>query len=332
MGSLVFLVLVPGVVAGLVPWWLTGWQVREPSSSWLPLRVGGAMLVAAGAVVLLHAFVRFVVEGVGTPAPVAPTDRLVVGGLYRYVRNPMYLAVAAIIVGQALILGQPILIVYAALFALTVAVFVHRYEEPTLRRRFGEQYEAYLRAVPRWWPRREPWEAPPARGAVTMNDPYDLQRFAIAQDAGGTYKSAVAELRAGRKVGPCMWFVFPQLAGLGLSEMSRRYAISSLEEARRYLAHPVLGQRLEECARILVELDGRSAQDIFGTIDAMKLRSSMTLFARAAPESALFRDVLDRYFDGLADETTDARLATLPDQPLPGHDPATGSEFDNPVA
>ena len=315
MGSLVFLVLVPGVVAGLVPWWLTGWQVREQSSSWLPVRVVGALLVVAGAVVLLHAFVRFVVEGLGTPAPVAPTDRLVVGGLYRYVRNPMYLAVAAIIVGQALILGQPILIAYAAVFAVAVAAFVQRYEEPTLRRRFGEQYEAYLRAVPRWWPRREPWEAPPEHRAETANDPYHLQRFTIAEGAGGTYASAVAELRAGRKVGHWMWFVFPQLAGLGLSETSRRYAISSLEEARRYLAHPVPGQRLKECARILVELDGRSAQDIFGRVDAMKLRSSMTLFARAAPESALFRDVLDRYFDGLADESTDARLAMPPDRP-----------------
>lgn len=309
-----FLVLVPGVVAGLVPWWLTGWEVRE-SFAWPAVRVGGAVLVAAGVVVLLHAFVRFVVEGLGTPAPVAPTDRLVVGGLYRYVRNPMYLAVAAIIVGQALILGQPLLILYTAVFALTVAAFVHRYEEPTLRRRFGEQYEAYVRAVPRWWPRREPWEAPAARGAVTTSDSYDLQRFASAQDAGGTYASAVAELRAGRKVGHWMWFVFPQLAGLGRSEMSKRYAISSLEEARRYLAHPVLGPRLEECARTLVELDAGSAQDVFGPVDAVKLRSSMTLFARAAPERALFRDVLDRYFDGLADETTDARLATLPDRP-----------------
>lgn len=158
MGSLVFLVLVPGAVAGFVPWWLTAWQLRDPLSYWLPLRVGGLLLVAAGSVVLLHAFVRFVVEGLGTPAPVAPTDRLVVGGLYRYVRNPMYLAVAAIIVGQALILGQPILLVYAAAFAATVAAFVHWYEEPTLRRRFGEQYEAYRRAVPPWWPRREPWD------------------------------------------------------------------------------------------------------------------------------------------------------------------------------
>jgi protein-S-isoprenylcysteine O-methyltransferase Ste14 len=157
VGSLVFLVLVPGVVAGLVPWWLTGWRVENPLPYWVPLRVGGLILIAAGVVVLLQAFVRFVVEGLGTPAPVAPTERLVVGGLYRYVRNPMYLAVAAIIVGQALALGQPILLLYAGAFAGAVAAFVHWYEEPTLRRRFGDQYEAYRRAVPAWWPRRDPW-------------------------------------------------------------------------------------------------------------------------------------------------------------------------------
>jgi protein-S-isoprenylcysteine O-methyltransferase Ste14 len=159
VGSLVFLVLVPGVVAGLVPWWLTGWRFQNPLPYWVPLRVGGLILLAAGVVVLLQAFVRFVVEGLGTPAPVAPTERLVVGGLYRYVRNPMYLAVAAIIVGQALALGQPILLLYAGVFAVAVASFVHWYEEPTLRRRFGDQYEAYRRAVPAWWPRRDPWDA-----------------------------------------------------------------------------------------------------------------------------------------------------------------------------
>lgn len=150
---------------------------------------------------------------------------------------------------------------------------------------------------------------------MTTNDPYDLKRFVIAQDGGETYASAVAELRAGRKIGHWMWFVFPQIAGLGMSPMSRRYAISSLEEARRYLAHPVLGTRLEECARILTELSRRTAHDIFGSIDAMKLRSSMTLFARAAPDSPLFRKVLDRYFGGLADEATNARLATLAPPP-----------------
>lgn len=161
-----FLVLVPGVVGGLIPWLLTGWQVREPLPYWLPLRVGGSILLVAGVFALLHAFWRFVVEGLGTPAPVAPTERLVVGGLYRYVRNPMYLAVGATIVGQALVLGQPILLLYASVFAVVVAAFVHWYEEPTLRRQFGEEYEAYQRAVPAWWPRREPWD--PQAGSVVQ--------------------------------------------------------------------------------------------------------------------------------------------------------------------
>jgi protein-S-isoprenylcysteine O-methyltransferase Ste14 len=159
IGSFVFLLLVPGVVAGLVPWWLTGWNVRGSSPYYLPLRVAGMLLVVAGVVALLHAFVRFVVEGLGTPAPVAPTENLVVGGLYRYVRNPMYLAVAAIIVGQALVFGQLILLTYAACFLLAVVLFVHFYEEPTLRRQFGKEYEAYRKAVPGWWPRRHPWKA-----------------------------------------------------------------------------------------------------------------------------------------------------------------------------
>ena len=129
-GSLVFLVVAPGVVAGLVPWLLTGWHLRGPLPYWLPLWIGGLILVAAGVLVLVQAFARFVAEGLGTrPRP----QRLVVGGLYRYVWNPMYLAVAAIIVGQALALGQLILLPYAA-FAVAVASFVRWYEEPTLRR------------------------------------------------------------------------------------------------------------------------------------------------------------------------------------------------------
>jgi protein-S-isoprenylcysteine O-methyltransferase Ste14 len=150
-------VVAPGVVAGLVPWLLTGWEMEEPFSWWLPLRAVGGALLVAGVVVLLHAFLRFVVEGGGTPAPVAPTEHLVVGGLYRWVRNPMYLAVSATIVGQALLLGQSVLLLYAAVFGAAVVAFVHLYEEPTLSRRYGEQYESYRRAVPGWWPRREPW-------------------------------------------------------------------------------------------------------------------------------------------------------------------------------
>jgi protein-S-isoprenylcysteine O-methyltransferase Ste14 len=136
-GSAAFFVLAPGVVAGVVPWWLTGWRVSQALPSWAPLRVVGVVLIAAGAAVLVHAFGRFVVEGLGTPAPVAPTARLVVGGLYRHVRNPMYLAVVAIIVGQALALGQPVLLGYAAAVAGATAAFVRSYEEPTLRGQFG---------------------------------------------------------------------------------------------------------------------------------------------------------------------------------------------------
>jgi protein-S-isoprenylcysteine O-methyltransferase Ste14 len=158
-GSAAFFVLAPGVVAGLVPWWLTGWQVRhpQPSWAWVPLRVAGGILIAAGVVVLVQAFVRFVAEGAGTPAPVAPTRHLVVGGLYRYVRNPMYLAVVATIVGQALVLAQPALLGYGVAVGAAMVAFVHGYEEPTLSLQFGEQYQAYRRAVPAWWPRRRPW-------------------------------------------------------------------------------------------------------------------------------------------------------------------------------
>lgn len=165
-GSLAFLIVVPGVVAGLLPWLVTDWEVR---AWWPPVRVLGALMIAVGLAVLLEAFGRFAFEGIGTPAPVAPTERLVVGGAYRYVRNPMYLAVAVIVVGQALLLGRSTLLVYAAVFGVAVATFVHGYEEPTLARRFGAQYEDYRRAVRAWWPRWTPWEpgsrTEPARGA-----------------------------------------------------------------------------------------------------------------------------------------------------------------------
>jgi protein-S-isoprenylcysteine O-methyltransferase Ste14 len=150
IGSALFFLLAPGATAGLVPWWLTGWEVND---YWVPARLAGALLLAVGTIVLVSAFVRFVVEGVGTPAPVAPTEQLVVGGLYRYVRNPMYVAVAATIVGQALLLGQPILLAWAALFLAVTATFVRLYEEPALRQRYGAQYDAYREAVPGWWPR-----------------------------------------------------------------------------------------------------------------------------------------------------------------------------------
>lgn len=150
-----FLVAAPGVVAGLVPWLLTGWRSDDPP---LVLAVLGAALIAIGAAVLVHTFARFVAEGRGTPAPVAPTERLVVGGLYRHVRNPMYLAVGATIVGQALLLGQFGLLAYAAVFGAVVFSFVRLYEEPTLSAQFGAGYDAYRRSVPGWLPRLGPWE------------------------------------------------------------------------------------------------------------------------------------------------------------------------------
>jgi protein-S-isoprenylcysteine O-methyltransferase Ste14 len=164
-GTAAFFALAPATVAGLVPWWLTGWRLARPLAEWAPLRGLGGLLVVVGTSALVHAFVRFVVEGLGTPAPVAPTERLVVGGLYRYVRNPMYLAVLAAITGQALLLWQVVLVPYAAVVALAFVLFVLGYEQPSLQRQFGAQYEAYRRAVPGWWPRRRPWRpggGPPA--------------------------------------------------------------------------------------------------------------------------------------------------------------------------
>ena len=143
---------------------------------------------------------------------------------------------------------------------------------------------------------------------MSTEDPYDLQRFVAAQDAGGTYDHAIAELRGGRKTSHWMWFIFPQIAGLGYSTASRTYAISSLQEARAYLAHPVLGARLVECADILTGLPGRTAEQIFGEVDALKLRSSVTLFMRAAPDEPVFRQVLDQYFDGVPDSVTEQRI------------------------
>jgi protein-S-isoprenylcysteine O-methyltransferase Ste14 len=152
-GSAIFFVAAPGVVAGLVPWSLSRWVMREPLFDGPLSRALGAALIVAGAGVLGNAFVRFVVEGRGTPAPIAPTQQLVVGGLYRYVRNPMYVAVIATIAGQALLLGQRPLVTYALVVWALFATFVRIYEEPTLRRRYGAQYDAYCRKVPAWIPR-----------------------------------------------------------------------------------------------------------------------------------------------------------------------------------
>ena len=156
VGSLIFLVAQPGLMGGLVPYWLTdGW---EGAGSPLVLVLAGLALLAAGLGFLAHTVIRFAAEGLGTPSPLAPTQNLVVGGIYRYLRNPMYVAVIAVILGQAAILGRPVLLVYAAIFWVAVASFVRFYEEPTLSRRYGEQYAAYRAAVRGWWPRLTPWK------------------------------------------------------------------------------------------------------------------------------------------------------------------------------
>lgn len=142
---------------------------------------------------------------------------------------------------------------------------------------------------------------------MTASDPFDLERFVEAQSE--TYESAVAEIRAGRKQSHWMWFVFPQLHGLGYSAMARRYGITGLAEARAYLSHPVLGARLRECAEALEALDsGESVTGIFGSTDAMKLRSSLTLFAQAAGQESVFERLLDKYFAGRWDDRTVAAL------------------------
>ncbi len=141
-----------------------------------------------------------------------------------------------------------------------------------------------------------------------MSDPFALQRFVAAQDSDGTYDRALRELRSGRKQSHWMWFVFPQLAGLGRSATAQRFAISGLAEARAYAAHPVLGPRLAECARVLVDLPRADPVEVLGEVDARKLQSSMTLFARAVPGERAFQDVLDRYFAGVPDAQTLSKL------------------------
>lgn len=157
LGSFVFLVLAPGVVAGLVPWWITGWTMRPPLMGIALFRFLGVMLIVAGSPAVLDSFTRFAIQGLGTPAPLLPTKHLVVTGLYRHVRNPMYVGVAASIFGQAFLLNSTRLFIYGACLSLGFHLFVLLYEEPKLRRTFGEEYERFCRNVPRWLPRLRPW-------------------------------------------------------------------------------------------------------------------------------------------------------------------------------
>ena len=160
-GSAIFFVLAPGMVAGLVPWWITGYRLPAVDSvlSWTSVLLGFG-LVAAGLVVLVQAFFRFAAVGRGTPAPVAPTQYLVVSGSYRYVRNPMYVAVVTVIAGQALAFRSIGLLAYAILVWLMMAAFVRSYEEPVLAQRYGESYARYRRSVRAWIPRLRPWTGP----------------------------------------------------------------------------------------------------------------------------------------------------------------------------
>jgi protein-S-isoprenylcysteine O-methyltransferase Ste14 len=160
LGSALFFVLAPGTVAGLAPWWISRWRLESAAIVWLPLRVVGGVLVAAGTLVLLDSFARFAVKGLGTPAPVFPTRHLVITGLYRYVRNPMYVAVVGVIVGQGLIFGNTRVLGYGAFVLLAFHLFVVGYEEPTLRATFGPEYKSFCSGVSRWIPRLSPWPGP----------------------------------------------------------------------------------------------------------------------------------------------------------------------------
>src|SRR5262245_40726232 len=159
LGSALFFVIAPLVLAGFVPWWVTQWEFRPAFFGLHLTRILGGVLIIAGVPGLVDSFVRFALEGLGTPAPIAPTQKLVVTGLYRYVRNPIYIALIAVIFGQALLLGDVRLFWYGTLFWLALHVFVVLYEEPTLTRTFGIEYEAYQANVPRWIPRLTPWRA-----------------------------------------------------------------------------------------------------------------------------------------------------------------------------
>jgi protein-S-isoprenylcysteine O-methyltransferase Ste14 len=157
LGSALFFVLAPGTFGVYVPYRLTGWQVQTPLVPVPGIRALGAVLIAAGAASVVESFLRFAIVGLGTPAPVAPPKHLVVSGQYRFVRNPMYVALVAMVIGQALLFGSSHLLIYAAIVWAIVHFWVLVYEEPNLAGRFGESYAEYRRHVRRWWPRLRPW-------------------------------------------------------------------------------------------------------------------------------------------------------------------------------
>jgi protein-S-isoprenylcysteine O-methyltransferase Ste14 len=158
LGSAVFLVIAPGTVAVLVPRWICGWQMAAPLLGFIPFRALGVLLICAGLPVLLDSFARFAIEGLGTPAPVAPPQHLVVSGLYRHVRNPMYVATVSLILGQGLLFGSVRVLEYGAAVFVAFHLFVLLYEEPALHRKFGGEYDEYRKNVRRWWPRVKGWK------------------------------------------------------------------------------------------------------------------------------------------------------------------------------
>src|SRR5262245_60573946 len=160
LGSALFFVVAPPLAAGVIPWWISGWEFRPPLIGGVVSRALGVLLIAAGVPGVVDSFARFALQGLGTPAPVAPPQHLVVTGLYRHVRNPMYVSVVAIVVGQALLFEDWRLIAYGALFWLACHLFVVVYEELTLRKKFGAEYDVFCANVPRWIPRMSPWHAP----------------------------------------------------------------------------------------------------------------------------------------------------------------------------
>lgn len=160
IGSAIFLVIAPGTVAVYVPWTLSRWHMAPPLLGFSPFRIIGALLIALGLPVLLDSFARFAIQGLGTPAPVAPPQHLVVTGLYRYVRNPMYVAVSSLIFGQGLLFGSVRVLEYGLVVCLAFHLFVLLYEEPALRRKFGPEYDEFCAHVRRWWPRLRPWTQP----------------------------------------------------------------------------------------------------------------------------------------------------------------------------
>jgi protein-S-isoprenylcysteine O-methyltransferase Ste14 len=157
LGSFVFLLLAPGIVGGVVPWWISHWQMRPPLLGFSGFRILGGLLIVVGLPMLLDSFARFAIQGLGTPAPVLPTRHLVVTGLYRCVRNPMYVGVSAIVCGQGLLFGDARLLIYGFFVYLAFYLFVLGYEEPKLKRTFGEEYLEFCGNVPRWIPRLRPW-------------------------------------------------------------------------------------------------------------------------------------------------------------------------------